>query len=78
MENDENKKEHILQQMGVLIEFDIVSSTTLEDFMEKYKEVAETSDNISDLSKVSKLLSRDTVEIRFHQTNTWIKTKVRS
>ena len=63
MENDENKKEHILQQMGVLIEFDIVSSTTLEDFMEKYKEVAETSDNISDLSKVSKLLSRDTVEI---------------
>ena len=60
MDNDTKKAEHILQQMGVLIEFDIVSSTTLEDFIEKYKEVAETSDNIADLSKVSKLLSKET------------------
>tara|TARA_B100001057_G_scaffold500586_1_gene616511 strand:- start:2991 stop:3374 length:384 start_codon:yes stop_codon:yes gene_type:complete len=63
MDNDTKKAEHILQQMGVLIEFDIVSSTTLEDFIEKYKEVAETSDNIADLSKVSKLLSKENVEI---------------
>lgn len=63
MDNDNQKNEHILQQMGVLIEFDIVSSTSLEDFMDKYKEVAETSDNISDLSKVSKLLSRENVDV---------------
>ena len=63
MDNDTQKNEHILQQLGVLVEFDIVSSTSLEDFMDKYKEVAETSDNISDLSKVSKLLSRDGVEV---------------
>ena len=63
MDNDNQKNEHILQQMGVLIESDIVSSTSLEDFMDKYKEVAETSDNISDLSKVSKLLSRENQDI---------------
>ena len=51
-------KSHILQQMGVLIEFDIISSTTLEDFMETYRQIANSSDDISDLSKVSSLLSK--------------------
>jgi hypothetical protein len=51
-------KSHILQQMGVLIEFDIISSTSLEDFMETYREIANSSDDISDLSKVSSLLNK--------------------
>ena len=44
--------------MGVLIEFDIISSTSLEEFMETYREIADSSDDISDLNKVSSLLSK--------------------
>ena len=51
-------KSHILQQLGVLIEFDIISSTSLEEFMETYKEIAESSDDISELNKVSSLLNK--------------------
>ncbi len=51
-------KSHILQQLGVLIEFDIISSTSLEEFMETYKEIAESSDDISQLNKVSSLLNK--------------------
>ena len=54
-------KSHILQQMGVLIEFDIISSTSLEEFMETYKEIAESSDDISELNKVSSLLNKKDV-----------------
>jgi len=51
-------KSHILQQMGVLIEFDIISSTSLEEFMETYRAIAESSDDISELNKVSSLLNK--------------------
>lgn len=51
-------RSHILQQMGVLIEFDIISSTSLEEFMETYREIADSSDDISDLKKVSSLLKK--------------------
>ena len=51
-------KSHILQQMGILIEFDIISSTSLEEFMETYKTIAESSDDISELNKVSSLLNK--------------------
>lgn len=63
MEANNTNKEHILQKMKILLKFDIVSSTSLEDFMEKYKEVAESSDNISELPRVSKLLQADTENI---------------
>jgi hypothetical protein len=46
-------RSHILQQTGVLIEFDIISSTSLEEFMETYHEIADSSDDISDLKKGS-------------------------
>ncbi len=51
-------RSHILQKMGVLIEFDIISSTSLEEFMETYREIADSSDDISDLNKVSSLLTK--------------------
>jgi len=51
-------RSHILQQTGVLIEFDIISSTSLEEFMETYHEIADSSDDISDLNKVSSLLTK--------------------
>lgn len=55
---------HLLQKLGVLVEFDIISSTSLEDFMETYREIAESSDDISELNKVSSLLSKkDNVNI---------------
>ena len=62
---DKNKLDkHILQQEKVLVEFDIVSSTTLEEFMDTYKQIAETSDDISQLKKVSSLLNKkDNVKI---------------
>ena len=59
-----NLDKHILQQTGVLVEFDIISSTTLEDFMETFKEIADSSDDISELNKVSKLLNKkDNIKI---------------
>ena len=54
---------HILQQMGILIEFDIISSTSLEDFMDTYREIAESSDEISELNKVSSLKKKDNAKI---------------
>ena len=49
-----NLNRHILQQMGVLVEFDIISSTSLEDFMETYREIADSSDDISQLTREKK------------------------
>lgn len=50
--------------MGVLVEFDIISSTTLEDFMETYRKIAESPDDISELKKVSNLLGKkDNIKI---------------
>lgn len=62
---DKNKLDkHILQQEKVLVEFDIISSTTLEEFMDTYKKIAETSDDISQLKKVSTLLNKkDNIKI---------------
>jgi hypothetical protein len=60
----QNLDRHILQQMGVLVEFDIISSTSLEDFMETYREIADSPDDISQLTRVSSLLEKkDNVKI---------------
>ena len=46
------------------MEFDIISSTTLEEFMDTYKKIAEAPDDISQLKKVSSLLNKkDNVKI---------------
>ena len=65
-------KSHILQQLGVLIEFDIISSTSLEEFMETYKEIAESSDDISELNKVSSLLNKKEYNKNgIYKSNNW-------
>lgn len=63
MSDEEDNSEHLLQKHGVLIEFDIISSTSLEEFMETYEKVANMSDDISELAKVSQLLQKDKVEV---------------
>ena len=57
------KREHLLQKYEVLPEFEIISVTSLEDFMETYDKIANTSDDISELYEVSKLLSKNTKDI---------------
>lgn len=53
----EDNKKHLLQTHGILPEFDIVSQTSLKDFMSTYQSVANTSDDIKELAKISNLLS---------------------
>lgn len=60
MEHDSFEQEHLLQKYGILMEFDVINSTSLEDFMDTYEKIANTSDDISELSKVSDLLNRQT------------------
>tara|TARA_B100002019_G_scaffold54754_3_gene46864 strand:- start:3095 stop:3481 length:387 start_codon:yes stop_codon:yes gene_type:complete len=62
-DNINNDKLHLLQKHKVLTEFDIVSVTSLEDFMETYDKIANTSDDIGELYEVSKLLSKNTTDI---------------
>lgn len=62
-ENNDKDKLHLLQKHKVLTEFDIVSVTSLEDFMETYDKIANTSDDIGELYEVSKLLSKNTTDI---------------
>jgi len=49
---------HLLQKYGILPEFDVVSQTSLKDFMDTYQTVANSSDDIKELAKISKLLRR--------------------
>lgn len=58
-----SNKNHLLQKHGILLEFDIISHTTLNDFMDVYKSVAESSDDVKELAKISKLLSSGEQEI---------------
>lgn len=61
---DINKeKEHLLQKYGVLPEFEIISVTSLEDFMDIYNKVANSSDDITKISEVSNLLKKKSDEI---------------
>lgn len=58
MDSNLEGREHLLQKYGVLVEFDIVNVTTLEDFMDTYQKVADSSDEIGDLIEVSDMLSK--------------------
>jgi hypothetical protein len=60
MEDNNEGREHLLQKYKVLIEFDIVNITTLEEFMETYEKVANSSDDIKELIEVSDMLSKRT------------------
>ena len=55
--------EHLLQKHGVLVEFDIISITSLESFMNTYDKIANSPDDISALSNVSKLLNKSHKDI---------------
>lgn len=59
----DEKEKHLLQVCGILPEFDIISQTSLKDFMDTYESVANTSDDIRELGKISKLLSKNENEI---------------
>ena len=54
---------HLLQKYKILPEFDVISQTSLKDFMETYQSVANSSDDIKELAKISKLLSDDNKDI---------------
>ena len=58
MANNPDNVEHLLQKHGVLVEFDIISTTSLESFIQTYNKIANSSDDISELSEVSKLLHK--------------------
>jgi hypothetical protein len=58
-----DNEKHLLQIHGILPEFDIISQTTLKDFMDTYESVANTSDNVNELSKISNLLTKNETEI---------------
>ena len=62
-------EQHLLQIHGILPEFDIVSQTSLEDFMKTYKSVANTGDDAKELIKISNLLNANEVEIPGYKTN---------
>ena len=63
MQHSLKDSQHLLQKYGVLIEFDIINVTSLEDFIKTYDEIANSSDDISELKKVSKLLTKSEKEI---------------
>ena len=63
MADNELEKEHLLQRHGVLVEFEIISVTSLEDFMETYDKVANAPDDISKLTEVSTLLQKEDADI---------------
>jgi hypothetical protein len=66
---------HLLQKYGILPEFDVVSQTSLKDFMDTYQTVANSSDDIKELAKISKLLSSDGVDIPGYETNNTISAE---
>jgi hypothetical protein len=59
--SDDNK--HLLQKYKILPEFDIISQTSLSDFMSTYDKVVNTSDDIKELATISKLLSSNETDI---------------
>ena len=63
MTDNNKEKEHLLQRYGVLPEFEIISVTSLEDFMDIYSKVANASDDITKISEVSELLKKKTNDI---------------
>ena len=63
MQTSDENKQHLLQKYGVLMEFDIINVTSLESFMKTYEKIANTSDDISELKEVSKLLSKKEKDI---------------
>jgi len=63
MNNDNDNSVHLLQKYGILVEFDIVNVTSLESFMETYGKIANSSDDISELKNVSKLLKKKDKDI---------------
>jgi len=63
MNNDNDNSVHLLQKYGILMEFDIVNVTSLESFMETYEKIANSSDDISELKNVSKLLKKKEKDI---------------
>tara|TARA_A100001037_G_scaffold106674_1_gene96969 strand:+ start:36563 stop:36946 length:384 start_codon:yes stop_codon:yes gene_type:complete len=58
MDDNTVGREHLLQKYGVLVEFDIVNITTLEEFMDIYEKVANSSDDIGELVEVSDMLAK--------------------
>jgi hypothetical protein len=60
---ESDDKEHLLQRYGILPEFEIISVTSLEDFMSTYNKVANTPDDIGKMIEVSDLLSKNTTDI---------------
>jgi len=60
---EKDDKEHLLQRHGVLPEFEIISVTSLEDFMSTYNKVANSPDDIGKMVEVSDLLSKNTGDI---------------
>lgn len=63
MHTKSTENQHLLQKYGVLVEFDIINVTSLEDFIKTYDEIANSSDDISELNKVSKLLTKHETEL---------------
>lgn len=63
MKEPNNEKEHLLQRYGILPEFEIISVTSLEDFMDVYSKVANSPDDITKISEVSALLKKKSNEI---------------
>ena len=63
MQTTDENKQHLLQKYGVLVEFDIINVTSLESFMKTYEKIANSSDDISELKEVSKLLSKKEKDI---------------
>ena len=53
--------------------FDIVSHTTLDEFMNVYKTVAEASDDVKELARISKLLSSNTTDIPGYESGSPLK-----
>jgi hypothetical protein len=69
----DSDKKHLLQKYGILQEFDIISHTTLDEFMNVYKTVVETSDDVRELARISKLLSVDTTNIPGYEDDVSLK-----
>lgn len=78
MEEDESGREHLLQKYGVLVEFDIVNITTLEEFMDTYEQVANSPDDINELQNVSGLLGDRNADIPGFVISDDLKNKERN
>ena len=57
------ESQHLLTKYGILVSFDVVSITDLNTFMDLYNKVANTDDNISEMSVINKLLTNKVDDI---------------